>query len=82
MGLIIRLKSLIGWNNNGFATTSEEDCGNIIWTNNYGSIATDCGTTGGVQVTFVATDQCGNASTTSAVFTIIDNIPPTWEIYL
>lgn len=72
---------ILNWlNNNGFATASE-DCGNIIWTNNYGSIATDCGTTGGVQVTFVATDQCGNASTTSAVFTIIDNIPPTWEIY-
>ena len=39
---------ILNWlNNNGFATASE-DCGNIIWTNNYGSIATDCGTMGGV----------------------------------
>ena len=60
--------------------TATDICGGITWSNDYGSIDADCGTTGDVLVTFTATDDCGNTSTTSATFTINDNTPPTWEI--
>jgi hypothetical protein len=71
---------ILSWlNNNGFAE-AEDLCGDITWTNDYGTIVTDCGTTGEVLVTFTATDDCGNFSTATATFSIDDNTAPTWEI--
>jgi hypothetical protein len=71
---------ILSWlNNNGFAT-AEDLCGSITWTNDYGTVLTDCGTAGGVTVIFTATDECGNSSTTSAVFTINDTTDPIWTL--
>jgi len=71
---------ILNWlNNNGFAEASDI-CGNVSWSNDYGSIDSDCGTTGEVLVTFTASDECGNSSTTAATFTINDMTPPQWEL--
>ncbi|MBK9567424.1 MAG: HYR domain-containing protein [Saprospiraceae bacterium] len=71
---------ILDWlNNNGRAGASDL-CSNVRWTNNYGTIVSDCGTTGGVLVTFTATDNCNNSSQTSAMFSITDSRPPVWEI--
>ncbi|MEZ4909843.1 MAG: HYR domain-containing protein [Saprospiraceae bacterium] len=71
---------ILNWlNNNGFAQATDE-CNGIDWTNDYGTIIADCGTTGVVTVTFTATDACGNSSTTAAEFSITDTTPPAWEI--
>jgi len=71
---------ILSWlNNNGFAE-AEDLCGDITWTNDYGTIVTDCGTTGEVIVTFTATDDCGNSSSAPATFSIDDNVAPSWEL--
>ncbi len=71
---------ILNWlNNNGFAEATD-NCGDLSWSNNFGSIATDCGASGGVTVTFTATDECGNVSTTEALFNINDTTAPTWEV--
>ena len=60
--------------NNGGATASDL-CGNAIsWTNTPGIWSGGC--VNSITVTFTATDACGNASTTSGVFTISDTTPP------
>ncbi len=70
---------ILNWlNNNGFAQATDE-CNGMTWANDYGSIVSDCGTTGAVTVTFTATDACGNSSNTMAVFSISDDTAPTWE---
>ena len=71
---------ILNWlNNNGFAI-AEDLCGTVTWSNDYGTILQDCGTTGEVEVTFTATDQCGNSSSTTAIFSIFDETAPVWEI--
>ena len=70
---------------NGGAT-AEDNCGSVTWTNDFevdtltgypvGGVL-DCGLfTGSLDVTFTATDDCGNASTTVATFTIEDTTAP------
>ena len=39
-------------------------------------LSDECGATGSVTVEFIATDDCGNESKTSATFTIEDTTPP------
>ncbi|WP_309612637.1 gliding motility-associated C-terminal domain-containing protein [Flavobacterium sp.] len=62
---------------NGGASASDT-CSNVTWTNNFGTLASDCSTA--VTVLFTATDDCGNATTTSASFTVQDTIAPTIDI--
>jgi len=78
---------LTGWLNSNGGAVASDLCSDISWSNNYtGSLSELCGETGDVTVIFVATDECGNASTTSAIFTIEDTIDPIiscpQEIYL
>ncbi|MCB4797818.1 HYR-like domain-containing protein [Neotamlana laminarinivorans] len=61
-------------NNNGGAVASDE-CSTITWTNNYDGTTSDCANA--ITVTFTATDECGNSSTTSATYAIEDTTPPT-----
>jgi gliding motility-associated-like protein len=60
--------------NNGGAIASD-NCSEIIWTNNFNTIANDC--SAAATVVFTATDACGNSASTSATFSIIDTIAPT-----
>ena len=71
--------------NNGGAS-AEDNCGSVTWANDFevdtltgypvGGVL-DCGLfTGSLDVTFTATDDCGNASTTVATFTIEDTTAP------
>ena len=70
---------LTGWiNNNGGSTFTSDNCSNTAtYTNNFiGGLVPSCGSTGSVMVTFTATDECGNTSTTSAVFEVTDTTAP------
>ena len=71
---------IISWLNNNGGATATDRCGDITWTNDYGNIISDCGETGGVLVTFTATDDCGNFSTSTARFIINDEVAPVWEL--
>jgi hypothetical protein len=72
---------LIDWlNNNGFAAATDV-CSSITWSNNYGTFAPGaCDGTSGVDVTFYATDDCGNVDSTTATLTIIDTLAPVFVI--
>ncbi|MFK7782709.1 gliding motility-associated C-terminal domain-containing protein, partial [Psychroserpens sp.] len=61
--------------NNGGAIASDL-CSNVTWTNNFSALSDDCGMTGSASVTFTATDECGNMTDTTAIFTIEDTTPP------
>ena len=60
---------------NGGADATDA-CGGVIWTNDFDALNAACGATGGATVTFTATDDCGNASSTVASFTIVDTTAP------
>ncbi|MGJ5641554.1 HYR-like domain-containing protein [Formosa sp. S-31] len=53
---------------------AEDNCSDVTWTNNYDPNLLDCGNP--IEVIFTATDACGNVSTTSATYTIIDVTGP------
>ncbi|MGB3078599.1 MAG: T9SS type A sorting domain-containing protein [Saprospiraceae bacterium] len=55
-------------------------CGSVSWTNDYAGLNDGCGITGSVLVIFTASDECGNGSTTSAILSLIDQIPPVIDI--
>ena len=61
---------------NGGAEATDACSGPVIWTNNFASLSDLCGETGESDVTFTATDSCGNASTTTARFVIEDTTAP------
>ncbi|WP_083702174.1 gliding motility-associated C-terminal domain-containing protein [Mangrovimonas sp. DI 80] len=54
-----------------------DNCSNITWTDNFTGLSNGCGETGLALVTFTATDECGNSTSTTALFTILDLIAPT-----
>ena len=64
------------WLNNQGGASSSDECGSVVWTNDFNSISNECGETGSVIVTFTATDDCGNQSTSTATFTIEDTTNP------
>ena len=67
--------ALTTWlNTQGGATAI--DCNGVTWTNNFISLSDLCGATGAATVIFKATDACGNVSTTTATFTIVDTQAP------
>ncbi|WP_274475538.1 HYR-like domain-containing protein [Mangrovimonas aestuarii] len=74
MGNITELQA---WLNTNAGATATDNCSGVTWSNNFVSLSNGCGETGLALVTFTATDECGNSNTTSALFTIIDLLPPT-----
>ena len=60
---------------NGGATATDV-CGNVVWTNDFQNLPIGSDGTGSVDVTFTATDECGNASITVATFAIEDATGP------
>jgi len=71
------------WINNYAGALVNDNCsGSISWNNDYDgngapAVGTcDMDTTNRLVVNFMATDNCGNAITTAATFSIIDTLPP------
>ncbi|MFT5382879.1 MAG: hypothetical protein ACI81W_000273 [Saprospiraceae bacterium] len=64
--------------NAGAAAT--DNCSGVIWSNNSTGLSDLCGATGAEIVTFTATDDCLNTSTTIATFTIEDTTDPVWAV--
>ncbi len=56
----------------------QDDCGDVVVTSDFdfANLSDECGYTGGMEVTFTATDDCGNKATKTARFTIIDTANP------
>ena len=67
---------LNAWLNNNAGAVASDNCGNIIWSNDFSGLNDECGTTGTATVTFTATDGCGLTATTTAIFTIQDTTNP------
>ena len=65
------VEALNAWLANYGGATASDVCGNVTWSSNYEGLSDDCGATGSATVTFTATDDCGNASSTTT-FTIED----------
>ncbi|KJD30981.1 hypothetical protein PW52_16960, partial [Tamlana sedimentorum] len=63
------------WLNNNGGAVASDTCSNITWSNNYGGTASDCANA--ISVTFTATDECGNATSTTATYAIQDTVAPT-----
>ncbi|WP_158281888.1 HYR domain-containing protein, partial [Winogradskyella wandonensis] len=67
-------------NNNGNAQASD-NCGSVTWSNDYNQNNNiQCDPQIGIDVTFTATDSCGNTSTTTATYFIQDTTPPTLNV--
>lgn len=68
----------IGWLNSNGGAEATDDCSGLTWSNNFAGVLTGtCGFSSFVDVTFTATDACGNTSATTARFATVDNTPPT-----
>ena len=66
------------WLNNHGGAAATDNCNAITWSHDYevGDLSDDCGLTGSVEVTFTATDACGNHSSTTATYVIFDETAP------
>ncbi|WP_317292986.1 T9SS type B sorting domain-containing protein [Aestuariibaculum lutulentum] len=69
--------ALQNWLDSNGGATATDNCGEVIWSNDYGQNTTvDCDGNG-ILVTFTATDACGNKTTTTATYIIKDTTAPT-----
>jgi hypothetical protein len=69
----------ISWLNNRGGATATDACGGLVfWTNNYdvNNWVVECNNVRYVDVTFTATDECGNASSVTLRFGIDDTEAP------
>ncbi|MBT8288436.1 MAG: T9SS type A sorting domain-containing protein [Bacteroidia bacterium] len=67
---------LEGWLASYGGATASDVCGSVSWTNDFDGLSDGCMETGSATVTFTATDDCGNSSSTSATFAIVDTTAP------
>ncbi len=67
------------WLNNHGGAYATNYCSELVWTHDYPGISNECGATGSAEVTFTATDECGEI-TTNATLTIVDTSPPAVEL--
>jgi hypothetical protein len=68
--------ALNAWLSTNGGAMASDVCGGIQWSNNFSGLSAGCGTTGSVTVVFTATDDCGNSSSASSTFTILDQVAP------
>ena len=66
--------ALNDWLANHGGASATDTCSAVTWTNDFNALANDC--SAAVTVVFTATDACGNASTTSATFSVQDTTAP------
>ena len=64
------------WLTNNAGATATDSCGNVTWSNNYGSDDSVKCDNGAITVVFTATDACGNMSLTTATYLIKDTDAP------
>jgi gliding motility-associated-like protein len=69
-------EELNAWLENHGGAEATDECSGVTWTNNFKGLSNRCGKTGDATVTFTATDDCGNSSSTTAKFIIRDFTPP------
>ncbi len=68
---------LQAWLESNGDASATDICGAVTWTNDFETlVAGSCGATGTASVTFTATDECGNSTSTVATFTIEDTTSP------
>ena len=67
---------LLAWLANHGGATATEECSEVTWTHSDSTLTAACELTGSVEVTFYATDDCGNVASTAATFTIVDTTNP------
>ncbi|NNF73856.1 MAG: gliding motility-associated C-terminal domain-containing protein [Flavobacteriaceae bacterium] len=65
------------WLDTQAGAVASDNCGDVTWTNDFTGLSNGCGETGQALVTFTASDACGNSTSTTALFSIIDLLPPT-----
>jgi hypothetical protein len=67
-----------GWLANSAGAVALDDCGAVTWSHDYqpDHWVYTCGNAGYVEVTFTASDACGNTDALTHRFTIGDNSPP------
>ena len=69
--------ALTAWLANNGGATATDNCGDVVWTNDFTGLSDLCGATGAATVVFTATDPCGLTVTTTATFTVADTSAPT-----
>jgi len=62
------------WLDTNGGASATDNCGDVTWSNNYSGANSDCSAP--IQVTFTATDACGNTATTTATYAIQDTTAP------
>lgn len=67
---------LDAWLNSNGGGEATDNCGQVTWSNDFDGLTVFCPSTSFANVTFTATDDCGNLSTASARFQIIDDVAP------
>ena len=68
---------LLEWLNNFGNAEATDECGIVTWSHDFdGGAMTSCSDVPALMVTFTATDECGNTSTTQANFEVSDTEPP------
>ncbi|PYE81866.1 gliding motility-associated-like protein [Winogradskyella epiphytica] len=68
--------TLEDWLANNAGATATDSCGNVTWSNDFGTQTDlDCDN-GAITVTFTATDECGNNASITATYAIVDTIAP------
>ncbi|MEE2918959.1 MAG: T9SS type A sorting domain-containing protein [Bacteroidota bacterium] len=67
---------LNAWLDNHGGASAEDNCGAIEWSHDHVGLSGACAAAGATTVTFTATDDCGNFTTTTATFTVVDITTP------
>jgi PKD repeat protein len=58
------------------SAAATDTCGDVTITNDFSGLSGDCPGIGLSQVTFTATDECGNATQRTATIEVLDTTPP------
>ncbi len=64
------------WINTHGGAVATDDCSGVVWSTSPASPSINVPCSQPINVLFIAGDGCGNADTTSAMFTLTDNTPP------
>ena len=71
----------LSWLNNNAGLIADDVCNNFVWSNDYNvnNWVEDCAYSRYIDVTFTATDECGNSDSWTFRFGTEDTTPPTFE---